>query len=98
VQVRFSADHQRDEINTRQAEKLLELRDDAEYYSKMKGFSIASLVENCWLARDDLSHESDRTFIENQKGKTALKRRQLHRLFACCRELKLIEDYIALSP
>ena len=48
---------QKDEINTRQAEKLLELRDEAEYLSKAEGFSVASLVENCWLARDDLHRE-----------------------------------------
>ena len=58
---------QKNEINTRQAEKLLELRDDAEYHSKVQGFSVASLIEGCWLARD-----ADRSFIENQKGKTAL--------------------------
>jgi hypothetical protein len=35
-------------------EKLLELRDDAEYYSSGRGFSVQSLIKNCWLARDDL--------------------------------------------
>jgi hypothetical protein len=88
---------QKDEINTRQAEKLLELRDEAELFSKAEGFSVASLVENCWIARDDLQYESDRTFIESLKGRTALKRRQLRKLFACSRELHIIEDYIALS-
>jgi hypothetical protein len=88
---------QNDEINTRQAEKLLELRDEAEYFSKAEGFSVASLVESCWLARDDLQRESDRAFIESLKGRTALKRRQLRKLFACSRELNIIEDYIALS-
>ena len=88
---------QKDEINTRQAEKLLELRDEAEYLSKAEGFSVASLVENCWLARDDLHRELDRTFIESLKGRTALKRRQLRKLFSCSRELNIIEDNIALS-
>jgi hypothetical protein len=88
---------QKDEINTRQAEKLLELRDEAELFSKAEGFSVASLVENCWIARDDLQYESDRTSIESLKGRTALKRRQLRKLFACSRELHIIEDYIALS-
>jgi hypothetical protein len=87
---------QKDEINTRQAEKLLELRDDAEYHSKAEGFSVGSLIENCWLARDDLQHESDRIFVESLKGRTAMKRRQLRKLFACSRELNVIEDYIAL--
>jgi hypothetical protein len=88
---------QKEEISTRQAEKLLELREEAEYLSKAEGFNVASLVESCWLARDDLQHESDRTFIESLKGCTTLKRRQLRRLFACSRELHIIEDYVALS-
>jgi hypothetical protein len=32
-------------------QKLLELRDDAEYYSSVRGFSVQSLIKNCWLAR-----------------------------------------------
>jgi hypothetical protein len=40
-----------DPITTRQGEKLLELRDDSEYHSSVKGFSVSSLIENCWLAR-----------------------------------------------
>src|SRR5262249_17858069 len=35
-----------DPITTRQAEKLLELRDDTEYYSSVRGFSVQSLIKN----------------------------------------------------
>ena len=56
-----------DPITTRQGEKLLELRDDAEYYSAVRGFGVQSLIENCWLARDDLDSEDDRRFIEQLK-------------------------------
>jgi hypothetical protein len=51
-----------DPITTRQGEKLLELRDDAEYYSSVRGFSVQSLIKNCWVARDDLDSEDDRKF------------------------------------
>jgi hypothetical protein len=55
-------------ITTRQGEKLIELRDDSEYHSSAKGFSVASLIKNCWLARDDLNSEHDRKFIEDLKA------------------------------
>ncbi len=57
-----------DPITTRQGEKLIELRDDSEYHSSVKGFSVASLITNCWLARDDLNSEQDRKFIEDLKA------------------------------
>jgi hypothetical protein len=39
-----------DPITTRQGEKLIELRDDAKYYSSVHGFSVQSLIKNCWVA------------------------------------------------
>jgi hypothetical protein len=68
-----------DPITTRQCEKLIELRDDSEYHSSVKGFSVASLIKNCWLARDDLNGDHDRKFIEDLKasGASAIKGRQL---------------------
>jgi hypothetical protein len=74
-----------DPITTRQGEKLIELRDDAEYHSSVQGFSVVSLITNCWLARDDLNSEQDRKFIEELKaaGVSAIRRRQLGKLLAC---------------
>jgi hypothetical protein len=46
-------------IMTRQGEKLIELRDHSEYHSSVQGFSVASLIRNCWLARDDLKNEDE---------------------------------------
>ena len=54
-----------DPITTRQGEKLIELRDDSEYHSSVKGLSVASLITNCWLARNDLNSEQDSRFIED---------------------------------
>jgi hypothetical protein len=53
-----------DPITTRQGEKLIELRDDSEYHSSVNGFSVASLIANCWLARDDLNSEQDKTLLK----------------------------------
>ena len=66
-------------------QKLLELRDDAEYYSSVRGFSVQSLIKNCWLARDDLDSEDDRKLIKqlNETSYSCIKRRQLRKLLAC---------------
>jgi hypothetical protein len=88
-----------DPITTRQGEKLLELRDDAEYCSSVRGFSVQSVIKNCWLARDDLDSEADRKFIEQLEETNCLsvKRRQLRKLLACARELGEIEQYLSID-
>jgi hypothetical protein len=89
----------REPITTRQSEKLIELRDDSEYHLTVKGFSVASLIANCWLARGDLNSEQDRKFIEDLKssGVSAIKRRQLGKLLSCARELGEVERYIPIE-
>ena len=86
-------------ITTRQGEKLIELRDGAEYHSSVQGFSVASLITNCWAARDDLNSEQDKKFIEDLKasGVSAIRKRQLGKLLACARELGEVEKYIAIG-
>ena len=88
-----------DPITTRQGEKLVELRDDAEYYSSVHGFSVRSLIKNCWLARDDLSSAGNRKFIDQLKETSCscVKRRQLRKLLACARELGEIEEYVSID-
>ena len=88
-----------DPITTRQGEKLLELRDDAEYYSAVRGFSVQCLIENCWLARDDLDSEDDRRFIQQLKetSYSSIKRRHLRKLLACAHELGEIEQYVSID-
>ena len=92
---------EREPITTRQAEYLIELRDETELHQVVGGFSVGSLIEDCWRnqepdRRRGLSDEN-RNFIESIRGKNALPRRQLHRLFACGRELGLIEAYIDIG-
>jgi hypothetical protein len=61
----------------------------------VKGFSVVSLITNCWLARDDLNSEQDRKFIEDLKS--SIKRWQLGKLLACARELGEVEKYAAIE-
>jgi hypothetical protein len=86
---------------TRQAELLIELRDDTELHQVAGGFSVASLIEGCWRNREPDRHHglSDENceFIGRVRGKSALRRRELRRLFACCREVGLIEAYIDIG-
>jgi hypothetical protein len=92
---------QREPITTRQAEYLIELRDETELHQVAGGFSLESLIEDCWRHREADRHrglsDENRDFIERMRGKRALPRPQLRRLFACCRELGLIEAYIDIG-
>src|SRR5262245_27955864 len=48
---------QRAPITTRQAEYLIELRDDTELYHVAGGFSVMSLIEDCWRNREPDRHQ-----------------------------------------
>jgi hypothetical protein len=87
--------HGPDPLTTRQGEKLMELRDDAEYHSKYRGLSVKILIEKCNLGRDDLD-SADAEFVETlyASGATSIKRRQLFRLLRCGRELGHIEQHM----
>lgn len=91
----------REPITTKQGEYLIDLRDDAELFSTVGGFSVAALIEDCWRHRlsDRYRGLSDDNceFVDRIRGKTSLPRPQLRRLFACCRELELIEAYIDIA-
>ncbi len=85
---------QQEPLTTRQSEKLLEIRDAAQYFSTYDGFNIESLIEKSWMARADLDDEQDVAFIERLKasGAKSVRRRQVKRLFRCCRELLILEQ------
>ena len=54
------------ELNTRQAEYLLKLRDDKATHFKIgAGFCVAILIEKCFQARFDLDDDRDIDFIES---------------------------------
>ena len=82
-----------DLLTMRQREKLLELRDDAEYVTHYRGLSIKILNEKCHLARHDLEQE-DADFIMSLQGQTAMQRRKLGRFLRCCRLLNELEPHM----
>ena len=80
------------ELSTRQAEKLVEIRDQNTWISDIRGFSVRLLVNQCWETRYDLNDE-DAAFVESLKarGASAARYREACRLLDCARDLHLID-------
>ena len=85
------AEYGSDALTTRQRQKLVELREGAEYVPTIEGFDVASLIDKCWLGRLDLDYEDDIAFIEQERGSTSIKRRHVQQLLRCCRKLGVID-------
>ena len=85
------AEYGSDVLTPRQHEKLVELRDGAEYVCTIEGFDVSFLIEKCWLGRLDVDYEDDVAFIEQERGSTSIKRRHVERLLRCCRNLGVID-------
>lgn len=81
-----------DNLTTRQAEKLVELRDNSILYEKVSSYRLKYLIDRCWEARLDLS-ESDEDFIDRHKkaGTTALRKSDALRLKRCAVQLQHID-------
>jgi hypothetical protein len=84
-----------DFLTTRQAEKLLELRDNSVRHSKLYGFHLKTLVNKCWIARFDLDSEQDIEFIERLHLNEAdtFRKADALRLLRCARSIGEIEPY-----
>jgi hypothetical protein len=82
------------DLTTRQGEKLIELRDEAVWYTAVEGFSLKALIERCHLARDELA-EHDADFIARLKaaGAARLRRKDARRLLRCARTAGEIEPH-----
>ena len=81
------------ELSTRQAEKLVELRDNTVLYKTIDGsLSIKILIENCFLYRDELTSEHDQDFLVRLKtaGVRELRKPEAMRLMRCARALNEI--------
>lgn len=98
----FLADmsERREELTTRQAEKLLELEDACVWLDKVPGerFSVRLLVKGCAEARAELDEE-DAQFVEalRAQGATRLRRRGLYRLLRCARAAGVVDDEAAAA-
>jgi hypothetical protein len=86
---------QKSELSTRQAEKLLELRDEAHVYRKADGILISTLIRRCFEARLDLDSDQDVAFVERLKAADAgqLHRSPALRLVRIARQLGIIEPH-----
>lgn len=84
----------REDLTTRQGEKLVELRDESVWYTAVDGFSLRTLIERCHLCRDELA-DHDAGFIERLRasGATRLRRKDARRLLRCARTLREIEPH-----
>lgn len=81
------------ELSTRQAESLLQVRDDHERLSVVDGFSVAGLLQSCLELRDDLS-EDDAEAVVQLRGANKLSRKRVLWLLGRARELGVVERYI----
>lgn len=81
-------------LSMRQAEKLIEIRDQNLWVSTIRGFSVRLLLKECWQARYDLNNEDDIAFVETLKarGSSTARYREACRLLDCARELHVIDD------
>jgi hypothetical protein len=79
-------------LSTRQAEKLIELRDAGVLYDKIDGFSLKTLIDKLWIYRHELA---DGSFIEHLKasGAVKLRKRQALKLLAYARQIGEIEPH-----
>jgi hypothetical protein len=84
----------RQDLTTRQGEKLIELRDEATWFTAVDGFSLQALVDRCHLLRDELG-EHDAGFIDRLKssGATRFRRKDARRLLRCARTLGEIDPH-----
>jgi len=82
------------ELSTRQGEKLLQLREAALWYDRVDGFLLKSLIDACYVNRDELQ-DRDCEFIERLKlsGASKLQRRDASRVLRCARATGVIEPY-----
>jgi hypothetical protein len=84
----------REDLTTRQGEKLVELRDESVWYTSVDGFSLKTLIDRCHLYRDELA-DNDAAFIERLSGSgaTRLRRKDARRLLRCARILGEIDPH-----
>ena len=86
-----------DQLSTRQGEILLELCNERQRYFRIgDGLSVEILIEKCFRARLDLSHDDDVARIEALKasGRTFVTGKQIGWFKRICRELGEIEAYV----
>jgi hypothetical protein len=89
----IAAEKDRAEFTTRQSEKLLQIRDDHESVTEIRGgFGVKTVLQQCYEARLDL-REDDEEWIARryENSPTTIRRKYAGRLRRCACELGLID-------
>jgi len=82
-----------EQFTTRQAEKLLQIRDDIEEVTEVLGFSVRLLLKGCVEARLDLSDgDEEWVLARSEASSLSIRRKHVGRLMRCARELHLVEE------
>ena len=81
-----------EEFTTRQAEKLLQIRDDIEEVTEVLGFSVRLLLKGCVEARLDLSEAEEEWVLARSQELISIRRKHVGRLMRSARQLNLIEE------
>jgi hypothetical protein len=82
------------QISSRQGETLLSMRDELREVSIYGGFSVATLIRKCWLARLDLAEDDEQfidKLIDKLDGRSTIRRKHAGRLLRIARQLELID-------
>lgn len=80
------------EFSVRQAEALLQMRDDLERVKDIRGFSVETLLRRCCEARADLSDDDEAWVVAaRENDPVRIRRRAAGRLLRCARQLNLVE-------
>jgi hypothetical protein len=89
----FSGDRTSEEFTTRQAEKLIQIRDDSEYVSEIgyARLSVKILIADCQMGHLNLREGDEEWILGLPKGTTSIKRRDIGRLLRCARDLHNID-------
>jgi hypothetical protein len=90
----ISSDRTSEEFTTRQAEKLMQIRDDSEYVFEIgyARLSVKILIADCQLGHLDLREDDEPWILAFPKGTASIKRRYVGRLLRCARDLKNIDE------
>jgi len=84
----------RDDFTTRQSEKLLQIRDDHQTVTEIRGgFGVKTVLRQCYEARLDLSEDDEEWIVRRyEQSPTTIRRKHAGRLRRCARQLGLIEN------
>lgn len=82
-----------EDYTTRQSEKLLEIRDDYEVLTEIRGFSVKIILCGSWEGRLDLPESAEERIVKMyEKSPTSIRRKDARFLMWCARQLNLVEE------